>query len=60
MDLLVLDNPIKVVGSINRICAALAAKHTESTEGPFCGSAEQVERCPAAGAGAAAAHKRPA
>lgn len=39
MDLLVLDNPIKVVGSINRICAALAAKYADCTEGPFCESA---------------------
>lgn len=38
MDLLVLSNPIKAVGSINRICAALKAKYSECTEGPFCES----------------------
>lgn len=36
MDLLVLNNPIKAVSSINRICAALKAKYSECTEGPFC------------------------
>lgn len=35
MDLLVLNNPIKAVSSINRICAALRAKYSECTEGLF-------------------------
>lgn len=45
MDLLVLNNPIKAVGSINRICAALKAKYSECTERPFCESRSLAISC---------------
>lgn len=35
MDLLVLNNPIKAVSSVNRICAALKAKYSNALKGLF-------------------------